>query len=148
MKKLIALFVVLLSVCAVSTPAMAGSVSVYANPHNDGKRGNGVGVSVAVQATEKVDLSINYLDTDTNGGGNQTWDARVGVSAPIVSKLSAIAEVGYGAPYRARTFILPVAFGLKYPIAGNVAAVVKGTRYFKDSAKQDVQWTAGLTFGF
>ncbi|MFZ2303958.1 MAG: hypothetical protein WAV98_04205 [Minisyncoccia bacterium] len=147
MKKLIALFVVLLSV-AVSTPAMAGSVSVYANPHNDGKRGNGAGMSVAMQVTDSVDVSLNYLVMNVRDGGKRIGDVRVGKSVPVAGKLSAVAEVGYGTVHDADPSVFPVALGLKYPVTGNVAAVVKGTRYYKDDAKQDIQWTVGLAVGF
>lgn len=131
-----------------ATSAMAGSVSVYANPHNDAKYANGAGMSVGLDVTKNVDVSLNYLDTNARHGGKKIFDARVGLSAPIAGNLSGLAEVGYGSVHRADSDVWPVALGLKYTMAEKFFLVGKGTRYYKDTDEQRVQWTVGVGLNF
>ena len=152
MKKLFAVFFVLFAICSVSTPAMAaGSVSVYANPHNNGQGGHGAGMSVAMQATDSVDVSLNYLDTNARHGGSKIFYAGVGTSMPVTSNLSAVAEVGFGAVHKGDSNVVPVALGLKYAVADKMSLLAKGTRYFKDESngnKENIQWTVGAALEF
>lgn len=148
MKKLFGLVGMLFFTCMFSASASAGSVSVYANPHNDAKYANGAGASVGVDVTKNVDVSLNYLDTNARHGGKKIFDARVGLSAPIAGSLSGLAEVGYGSVHRADADVWPVALGLKYTMAEKLFLVGKGTRFFKDTDEQRVQWTVGLGLEF
>lgn len=147
MKKLFGLLIFAFAF-VFSASASAGSVSVYANPHNDAKYANGAGMSVGLDVTKNVDVSLNYLDTDARHGGKKIFDARVGMSAPIAGNLSGLAEVGYGSAHRADADVFPVALGLKYTMAEKLFLVGKGTRYFKDTDEQRVQWTVGLGLNF
>lgn len=149
MKKLFGLIgIMMLALTFSATPAMAGSVSVFANPHNDAKYANGAGASVGVNITERVEASLNYLDTNARHGGKKIFDARVGMSAPIAGSLSGLAEVGYGSAHRADADVFPVALGLKYTVAEKLFLVGKGTRFFKDTDQQRVQWTIGAGVEF
>lgn len=149
MKKLFSLIGLLaLTLVFTASSAFAGSVAVYANPHNNAKDGNGAGMSVGVDVTKNVDLSLNYLDTDARHGDKKIFDVRVGASAPVAGKLSALAEVGYGSVHQADADVFPVAVGLKYAVSDSVSLIGKGTRYFGDDAEQLVQWTVGVGFNF
>ena len=149
MKKLIGTLIgIVFAFMFSATSAMAGSVSVYANPHNDAKYANGAGASVGLDVTKNVDVSLNYLDTNARHGGKKIFDARVGVSAPIAGNLSALAEAGYGSVHKADVNVFPVDLGLKYTMAEKLFLVVKGTRYFKDDDQQREQWTFGLGVNF
>lgn len=150
MKKLVAFFgIMMLALTFSATPAMAGSVSVYANPHNDAKYANGAGASVGVNITESVDVSLNYLDTNARHGGKKIFDARVGKSAAITKNLDALAEVGYGSSHRADADVFPVALGLKYTVAEKFFLIGKGTRYLRDTEPDKrIQWTIGAGVEF
>src|SRR3989344_211249 len=64
----------------VASSAFAGSIAVYANPHNDGKYGNGAGMSVGADVTNNVNVSLNYLDTNARHGDKKIFDARIGTT--------------------------------------------------------------------
>ena len=150
MKKLFLLFGIMLAF-AFTSSASAGSVSVYANPHNEGKHTNGAGISASMDVTKNVDVSVNYLDTNArrDAGGKKFFDARVGLSAPIAGNLSALAEAGYGTVQHGDDEVIPFARGLKYTMmAEKLFLGGKGTRYFKDTDEQRVQWTVGVGLNF
>lgn len=149
MKKLFGLLIFAFAF-VFSASASAGSVSVYANPHNDAKYANGAGMSVGLDVTKNVDVSLNYLDTNARrgDGGKKIFDGRIGMSAPIAGNLSGLAEVGYGSVHRADSDVWPFALGLKYTMAEKLFLVGKGTRYYKDVDEQRVQWTIGLGLNF
>lgn len=147
MKTLFTLFAAALMFTASS--AMAASVAVYANPHSEGKHGNGAGASVAVNVTESVDVSLNYLRTRARYGGDEYSDIRIGKGFPVTENLTPVVEVGYGSVRRADADVFPVALGLKYKVAEGFFLVAKGTRYLKNTDPDNRgQFTigAGLTF--